>query len=1008
VSRCSADEAGVASGPGLTMEFRILGPLEAVTEGRVIPLNAAKQRALLAILLLHANELVSSDRLIDDLWGGRPPATAAKILQKYVSQLRRSLGRVAIRTAPSAYQLATDAASFDLLRFEQLAENARRAAPADANAMLREALSLWRGEPLAEFADEPWARLEIGRLEELRLESLQQRIETDLALGAGAELVRELELLVGRHPLRERLRGQLMLALYRSGRQADALAAYRDARRSLVETLGIEPTHALRQLERSILDQDPALDLVAADPSGDGPAQPEPGLESRASSFVGRTRELREIRALLAREEVRLLTLTGPAGSGKTRLALEVTGVSVRTVAGPVLVELGRISEAGLVARTIADEVGVKERPGHSAREALVEYLRDRPSLLLLLDNFEHVLDAASFLRELLAGAPGVKLLVTSRAPLGVPEERIYPVPALELPDRLQRPSLSELGGTEAIQLFVDRARAARPGFELTEANAESLTELCLRLDGLPLALELAAARCNLLSPQALLERLGSRLDLLRATPGSGLAERQWTLRGAIEWSFDLLQPQEQQLFTSLAVFVGGFTLAGAEHVAEQPDLDILDGAETLFRNNLLTTEHAAGDEPRLGMLETIREFALERLAARGDGDAVRRRHAAYYLILAEEAEPGLLGPQQREWLERLDEELDNIRAALTWAVDTGEATVGLRIGSGLWRFWQLRDHLQEGREHLEELLALGTGSPSIRAKAQTMTGALALLDEPETGRRLLEESLVMHRREGDARMVANALGLLGMAAVAHGEIDSALALTRQTLEVARGGVNPYVESAALWQLGVCLALRGELDDAESTLEEAVDLARKQGNARSVAGSQTSLAGVALMRGDYTQSSRLFDESLNVYRGLDDVWGVSISLSNLALLALEAGQGERARKLLSEALAIERESGHHAWLANALELSARLAAAAGSHTLAVRLHARAALISETTTRWLHYELGWPDPMPDLDDLRSRVGEKAFAEEWARGRAMGLIEAIDQAASEPHEPTASSV
>ena len=554
-----------------------------------------------------------------------------------------------------------------------------------------------------------------------------------------------------------------------------------------------------------------------------------------------------------------------------------------------MLVELGRITDAGLVARTIADELGVKERPGHSAREALVEHLRDRQSLLLL-DNFEHVIDAASFLRPLLAGAPGVKLLVTSRAPLGVPEERIYAVPALELPDRLRRPSLPELGETEAIRLFVDRARAARPGFELTEANAESLTELCVRLDGLPLALELAAARCNLLSPQALLERLGSRLDLLRATPGSGLAERQWTLRGAIEWSYDLLHPQEQQLFTSLAVFVGGFTLAGAEHVAEQPDLDILDGAETLFRNNLLTTEHAAGDEPRLGMLETIREFALERLAARGDEDAVRRRHAAYYLVLAEEAEPELLGPQQREWLERLDEELDNIRAALTWAVDTGEATVGLRIGSGLWRFWQLRDHLREGREHLEELLALGTGSPSIRAKAQTSTGALALLDEPETGRRLLEGSLVVHRREGDARMVANALGLLGMAAVAAGEIDSALALTRQTLEVARGGVNPYVESAALWQLGVCLAVRGELDDAESTLEEAVDLARKQGNARSVAGSQTSLAGVALMRGDYTQSSRLFDESLNLYRGLDDVWGVSISLSNLALLALESGE----------------------------------------------------------------------------------------------------------------------
>ena len=981
------------------MEFRILGPLEAVAEGRVVALNAAKPRALLAILLLHANELVSSDRLIDDLWGGRPPATAAKILQKYVSQLRRSLGRVVIRTAPSAYQLATDAGSFDLLRFEQLVGAARAAAPADANAMLREALSLWRGQPLAEFADEPWAQSEIGRLEELRLEALQQRIETDLALGASAELLRELELLVGQHPLRERLRAQLMVALYRSGRQADALATYRDARRSLVETLGIEPTIALRQLERSILDQDPALDHVTAEPSADGAAQAEPSLESRSSSFVGRTRELREIRALLSHEEVRLLTLTGAAGSGKTRLALEVTGVSEGRTTGAVLVELGRITAAALVARAIADELGVKERPGHSAREALVEYLRDRQALLLL-DNFEHVLEAASLLRELLAGAPGVTLLVTSRASLGVPEERVYPVSALELPDRSQRPSLAELGEIEAIRLFVDRARAARPDFELTETNAESVIELCVRLDGLPLALELAAARCNLLSPRALLERLGSRLELLRATPGSGLVERQWTLRGAIEWSYDLLQPEEQQLFTSLAVFVAGFTLTAAEQVAEQPHLDILEGVDSLLRNNLLTTEHAPGDEPRLGMLETIREFALERLAARGDGEAARRRHAAFYLVLAEEAEPGLLGPKQREWLERLDSERDNIRAALSWALDAGEAEVGLRIGAALWRYWQLRSYVQEGRERLEELLALGSGSTATRATAQTTIASLTLLQgDGETARRLLEESLTVHRRNGDARMVAYALGLLVRPAIAAGEIDSALALAREALGVARGGPSPYMESAALWLVGVCLAARGELDDAERTIEEAIDLARKLGNARSVGSALMSLGGLALMRGDHERARRLFDESLAVLRSLDDAWGISNSLANLAFLALEAGDAETAHILLAEALAIERDIGDHPVLANALEMSARLAAGEGHPALSIRLYARAVLLREIVGVWREFELGLPDPMSHIADLRSRVGEETFAEEWARGRAMSLIEAIDQAIGE---------
>ena len=470
-----------------------------------------------------------------------------------------------------------------------------------------------------------------------------------------------------------------------------------------------------------------------------------------------------------------------------------------------MLVELGRITDAVLVARAIANELGVKERPGHSAREALLEYLREREALLLL-DNFEHVLEAASYVRELLAGAPGVKLLVTSRAPLGVPEERVYPVPTLVLPDRSQRPSLAELGETEAVRLFVDRARAARPDFMLTETNAESVSELCVRLDGLPLALELAAARCNLLSPGALLERLGSRLDLLHATPGSGFAERQWTLRGAIEWSYDLLQPEEQQFFTSVAVFVGGFTLAAAEHVAEQPHLDSLEGVETLFRNNLLTTEHAPGDEPRLGMLETIREFALERLVARGDSEAVRYRHAAFYVALAEEAEPGLLGPQQREWLERLDAERDNIRAALTWAAEAGEVEVGLRIASALWRFWQLRNHELEAREQLEALLALGPVSPSTRARAQTMIASMShVLGDYETARQALEESLPVHRRMGDVRMVSSTLGLL---AFIDDDADSAVALSQEALEVARSGDDPYAEGHALWHVGIALAAR--------------------------------------------------------------------------------------------------------------------------------------------------------------------------------------------------------
>lgn len=979
----------------------MLGPLEVIAEGRVVPLDAPKQRALLALLLVRANEPVSRDLLIEELWAGRPPPSAAKVLQTYVSQLRRLLGRDVIATVPSGYELRADAGSFDRFRFEELVAHARTVSQATANGMLREALSLWRGPPLGEFAYERWAQPEIERLEELRLEALQERIESDLALGASAELIAELELLVSRHPLREGLRAQLMLALYRSGRQAEALAAYREARRALVETLGIEPAPALRQLERAILDQDPALAITPQPPDTEV-VQRGSRLRGRSSLFVGRTRELREIRALLLREQVRLLTLTGAAGSGKTRLAVEATSGLEGETADAVLVELGRLRDARLVARAIVDALGIEELSGRTAREELLEHLRDRQALLLL-DNFEHVLAAGPLVRELLAHAAGVQVLATSRAPLGVSEERVFRVPALELPDPSRATPVARLRRIEAVRLFVDRARTARPDFDLSEANAGPVAELCVRLDGLPLALELAAARSNLLSPRALLERLDSRLDLLRAAPGTGLSERQWTLRAAIAWSYELLKPPEQQLFTSLAVFVGGFTLGAAELVAEQPDLDVLEAVEALLRNSLLTTRRARSDEPRLGMLETIREYALDRLAARGDGDVVRRRHADYYVALCEEAEPALLGPRQREWLERLDAERDNIRAVLAWAVDTGEADVGLRIGAALWRYSQLRSLEHEARERLQELLALAPGSPATRAKAQTMLATVSLVDgDRETARRLLEESLPVHRREGDGGLVAHALGLLGHSALYAGETDVALELTLEAHAVAGGGVSPYMESASLWQVGVILAVRGELEDAERTIEDSVERARKLGNARSVGGSMKALAGIALLRGDLARATRLFEESLAIHRSLDDAYGVSHSLVHLALLALEAGDRERSHDLVSEALAISRDRRGDMWTANVLEMSARLAATDGKPELSLRLYAHAALIREVVGTRSHYELGWPDPTSYVGDLRARVGEATFEEEWERGRAMTVLEVIGQAIDEQRE------
>ncbi len=972
------------------MDFRILGPLEAVAGGRVVALDAAKPRALLAILLLHANEPVGSDRLVEDLWAGRPPTTAAKILQTYVSQLRKALGNDAIVTRPAGYELRVAPDGLDLHRFERLVTEARGAEPPAAAQRLRKALSLWRGPPLVEFTYESWAQDEIGRLRELHLSALQDRIDADLALGRDGELVGELECLVAEHPLSEHLLARLMLALYRSGRQAEALAAYRAAREMLAEELGIEPGAELRQLERAILEQDPSLDVAPVGRSA-------PSLPARATSFVGRKRELREVRALLRGGDVPLLTLTGAGGTGKTRLAIEATaGLGKRFPDGVVLVELAPVVDPELVAAAIADTLGVSQLPGRDLAEILVSCFRGRRALLVL-DNFEHVLAAAPLLSELVAGAPEVTLLVTSRTALDISAERLYPLGALELPEPARPYEVSRLRRMEAIRLFVDRARGARGDFELSEANADAVAELCLRLDGLPLALELAAARIKLLSPGDILLRLGGSLELLKAEPGAGVPERHRTLRAAIAWSYDLLTVEEQAFFTSLAVFVGGFTLEAADAVAVAGDLelDIVDGLESLLNDNLLRTERMAGDEPRFGVLETIREYALERLAQRGDGEAVQRRHAGFYALLAEQAEPELRGPQQLRWADRLDAELANIRAAMTWATETGEAEPGLRIGAALWRFWQMQGRLTEGRERLERLLALGSGSSTARALAQWAVASMAVVQgDHDAVRRLHEASLPVLRRLGDDRRVASAHAVLCASALATGDADRALALAEEGLGSARRSGDLSTEAMLLFNVGLALGARGELEEAERAIEESVRGARQVGNVTSVGNWLRALGSIALARRDYEGARPRFEESLALGRELGQPWCISHSLSNLALVAQEAHDYDTARRLLEESVAIERESGELLGLAANLEVYGRLAAAEDHSIRAVRLYGCASVLRESVGVDA-CELGWPDPEPDVALLRRAVGV-GFAEAWEQGRALTLDESLDYA------------
>jgi predicted ATPase/DNA-binding SARP family transcriptional activator/peroxiredoxin len=635
------------------------------SNGKALDLGGQKQRALLALLLLDANRVVATDRLIDALWDEQPTATAHKALQVYVSQLRKVLGRDRLETRPSGYLLRVDHGELDLERFQRLREEGR----------LTEALSLWRGPALADFRYQRFAQLEIARLEESRVACLEDRIELDLAGQRPGDLVGELEGLVAQHPLRERLRAQLMLALYRAGRQAEALEVYQGARRLFVDELGVEPSAELQELQRAILNHDAWLG---------GPPRARPSLPTPANPLVGRNADLAVLRGLLL-GEARLVTVTGAGGSGKTRLALESAISLVTDFGGHVyFVLLAAVQQAELVP-TILSTLGIVDEAGDRPLEALKQFLRPR-AVLLVLDNFEHLLEAAPLIAELLVDCPRLKLLVTSRASLHLSGEHEYPLEPLPL--------------DEAIVLFTERARAVRPDFAGEEAT---LSGICSRLDCLPLALELAAARSRLLSPDELLGRLEDRLELLTGGPRD-LAARQRTLRATIEWSYELLVPEERRLLTRLAVFVGGCSLEAAERVCGAS----LDQLESLVDKNLVRRRETAG-EGRFWMLETVREYALERLEAEHAVEDVCQAYSDYYLGLATQR-VAELDQGNVNALHALERELDNFLSAFAWShgpesvpvpVDDGacDHLLGLRIPS-------LVLDSSQGRVDLAELAA--------------------------------------------------------------------------------------------------------------------------------------------------------------------------------------------------------------------------------------------------------------------------------------------------------------
>jgi predicted ATPase/DNA-binding SARP family transcriptional activator len=896
------------------MEFRILGPLEAWDEGGQVSLGGRKPRALLALLLLQPNKVVPADRLIDELWGEDSPERAAAALRINVARLRKKLPGDVLTTRSPGYAVRVAPDELDVHRFERLVEEGRsllaRDLAADASQRLRDALSLWRGPALADFAYESFAQAPIARLEEIRLAAVELRIEADLALGRHDELVGELGVLVAEHPLRERPRRSLMTALYRSGRQAEALDAYRDARRALVDELGIEPSPALEELQRRILRQDPALDVPPLTIS-------KTNLPHPASSFVGREQELAELLSRIE-GEARLVTLTGPGGSGKTRLALEAAASLVPAYkAGVFWVGLATLRDAALVTETISQTLG--------ARDGLAEHIGER-EMLVLVDNLEHVIDAAPELSKLLSACPNLTLLVTSRELLRVAGEVEYPVPPLAEP--------------EAVDLFYERSQLE---------PTDQIAELCVRLDNLPLGIELAAARTKALSPAQILERLSRRLDLLRG--GRDADPRQQTLRATIEWSYDLLTADEQQLLSRLSVFAGGCTLEAAEEVCGA-DADIL---QSLVEKSLLRFSNE-----RYSMLETIRDFALEQLRIKKGLDSMRRRQVDYYLPLTEQAErDGNLGRRVAEWLEWAAAEHGNLREALGYLNESGNCEQELRFAAALEGYWVASGHIAEARQRLGDALGRPERQPPA-ARAKALQG-------------------------------------LSYVSSIQGDHEQALSAAEECLRLQRQLGDKVGEAWALENLSIAYKLVDDRDTARTYLEASGALFRELEEWSGVLTYLNNSGDLALIEEDYERAIALFEEGLALHRRLGRGEGRSL-LANLGFALFAQGRLAEARSPLRRLLERSLPVGDKQAATLALEgLAALAAVSGGDDSRAARLFGAAAASREEIGAPL---LGAEAPVYErtLAMLRERLGDGRLSSALAEGRQMSLADAAAEALS----------
>ncbi|WCN81161.1 BTAD domain-containing putative transcriptional regulator [Micromonospora sp. LH3U1] len=941
------------------MRFRILGPTQVLlADGHEIPVGGPRLRALLALLLLDAGRVVSAERLIDGLYGEHPPRGAANALQSQVSRLRQALPAEhnAVEFHPAGYRLAVDPADVDAYRFEQLAEVGRRALAdgewPSAATVLREALELWRGAALADVADVGGAPAQAARLNELRLAAMEDRVEAELALGADATLVAELRELVVAHPLRERSRGQLMRALSALGRPAEALAEFEDARRTLAEHLGVDPSAALAAIHLAVL-------------RGEERAAAEQALPSQLTTFVGREAELERVGELLG--ERRLITLTGPGGAGKTRLAIEAAG----RLDGEVrFVELAGLADGADVPQAVLSALGLRDaglrapaEPGRHPTDRLVEALAER-RLLLVLDNCEHVIaHAARLTGRLLSACPALRVLATSREPLGLAGEALCPLSGLTLPPP-DAPAL-DVDDYAAVRLFAQRAADVAPDFTVTSANVEVVLRICRSLDGLPLAIELAAARLRALPVAEVAARLDDRFRLL-SVGSRASSPRHRTLRAVVEWSWDLLDDTERRLARRLTVFAGGATLEAAGRVSGLPTAEFVDALTGLVDKSFV--EMSGG---RYRMLETVRAFAAERLAEAGEADQLRRAHAAYFLEFAWTASDHLRRAEQLHWLRRLDAERDNLHAALRRATAAGDGSEAAEMVAALSFYWWLRGMRGEGARFAADVLdVLGSEAPpglveefalcvynaSLAGSGHlpslgTQGSVIRSLDRPPRqpfllylsgistgppsgGAEHVDELMLELRRLVGPDVWINALGAMGSgsAQMWSGRWDRANAALVTALDGFRSAGDRWGSMITLGALGELTAWQGDPEAASAHMDQAMGLAEELGSAvdqadmlrtrgeirlraghlagarddfaaalllaqRSgapefVAGARLGLAQVARLRGDLVEARRLSEEALT--GGLTGWYVGEATRSEIMLVLEQITEAEKA------------------------------------------------------------------------------------------------------------------